>query len=61
MARIYEYQGKDVLREVGVPAPMGKVATTPEEAKGIAQEIGKPVAIKSQIWVTGRFKAGGIR
>ena len=61
MARIYEYQGKDVLREVGVPAPMGKVATTPEEAKGIAQEIGKPVAIKSQIWVTGRFKAGGIK
>jgi len=61
MARIYEYQGKDVLREVGVPVPRGKVATTPKEVKEIAQEIGKPVAIKSQIWVTGRFKAGGIK
>lgn len=61
MARIYEYQGKEVLKEVGVPVPKGKVASSSEEVKKIAQEIGKPVAIKSQIWITGRFKSGGIK
>lgn len=61
MARIYEYQGKQVLKNVGVPVPKGAVASSPEEVKKIAAEIGKPVAIKSQIWITGRFKAGGIK
>ena len=61
MARIYEYQGKEVLKTVGVSVPQGAVATSPAEVRKIAKEIGKPVAIKSQIWMTGRFKAGGIK
>ena len=61
MARIYEYQGKQVLQKVGIPTPRGGVASTPEEVKKIAAEIGKPVAIKAQIWATARFKAGGIK
>ena len=61
MARIYEYQGKEVLQKHGAPIPRGKPAATPEEAKKIAREIGKPVALKAQIWVTGRFKAGGVK
>ena len=61
MARLYEYQGKQLLRNVGVAVPQGDVASTPEEAKRIAKEIGEPVTVKAQIWATGRFKAGGIR
>jgi succinyl-CoA synthetase beta subunit len=61
MARIYEYQGKQVLEKVGIPVPKGGVASTSEEVKNIASDIGKPVAIKSQIWATARFKAGGIK
>jgi len=61
MARIYEYQGKEVLREKGIPVPKGVCVGDAEEAKRVAQEIGKPVAIKAQIWATGRFKAGGIK
>ncbi|MBM4339729.1 MAG: succinyl-CoA synthetase subunit beta [Deltaproteobacteria bacterium] len=61
MARIYEYQGKEILKKVGIRVPTGKHAATPEEAKKIAQEIGRPVVIKAQIWATGRFKAGGIK
>jgi len=61
MARIYEYQGKQLLKSVGVPIPQGEVASTPKEAERIAKEIGKPVAIKAQVWTTGRFKAGGIQ
>jgi len=37
------------------------VASTPQEAREIAERIGKPVAVKAQIWATGRFKAGGIK
>lgn len=61
MARLYEYQGKQILKEIGVPVPEGDVASTPQEARTIAERIGKPVAIKAQIWATGRFKAGGIK
>jgi len=61
MVRLYEYQGKQLLREEGIPIPEGNVASTPKEAREIAQKIGKPVAIKAQIWATGRFKAGGIK
>jgi len=61
MARIYEYQGKQLLKSVGVPIPRGEVVSTPREAKKVAREIGRAVAIKSQVWATGRFKAGGIQ
>ena len=61
MARLYEYQGKQLLKTAKVPIPQGEVATTPQEAGKIAEKIGKPVAIKSQIWAGGRGKAGGIK
>ncbi|MGD0623263.1 MAG: ATP-grasp domain-containing protein [Thermodesulfobacteriota bacterium] len=61
MARIYEYQGKQLLKKVGIKIPEGDVAATPEEARTIAGKIGKPVAIKAQVWATGRFQAGGIK
>src|SRR4030042_1614869 len=61
MARLYEYQGKQLLKQAKVPIPRGEVATTPEEAKKIAEKIGKPVVVKVQIWAGGRGKAGGIK
>ena len=61
MARLYEYQGKQILKEAKVPIPQGEVATTPQEAAKIAEKIGKPVAVKAQIWAGGRGKAGGIK
>ncbi len=61
MARLFEYQGKELLKKAKVPIPEGEVATTPQEAKKIAEKVGKPVAIKSQIWAGGRGKAGGIQ
>lgn len=61
MARLYEYQGKQILKGIGVPVPEGDVASMPQEAREIAARIGKPVVIKAQIWATGRFKAGGIK
>lgn len=61
MARIYEYQGKQLLKMVGIPVPKGEVVSTPEEAKEVAKKIGLPVVIKAQVWATGRYKAGGIK
>ncbi len=58
---IHEYQGKELLREMGVPIPGGSVANTPEEAGKIAGEIGNKVAVKAQVHIGGRGKAGGIK
>ncbi len=61
MAKLYEYQGKQLLSKSGIPIPEGRPARTAEEARKIAEEIGKPVVIKAQAWVTGRAKAGGVK
>jgi len=61
MARLYEFQGKKLLQDVGIRIPDGDVASTPEEAASVAARIGKPVAVKAQIWRTGRLKAGGVQ
>lgn len=58
---IHEYQGKELMARFGVPTPRGKVAGTPEEAKALAAEFGKKVAIKAQVHIGGRGKAGGIK
>jgi succinyl-CoA synthetase beta subunit len=61
MVRLYEYKGKELLKNVKIPVPEGFVASTPEEVKTAAEKIGKPVVIKAQVFATGRFKAGGIK
>jgi succinyl-CoA synthetase beta subunit len=59
--KLHEYQSKQLFAEHGVPIPKGNVATTPQEARRIAGELGCPVVVKSQVLVGGRGKAGGIR
>ncbi len=61
MARLHEYQAKQLLREAKIPVPRGAVASSPEEASRIAADIGGPVVVKAQVWATARSKAGGIR
>jgi succinyl-CoA synthetase beta subunit len=61
MARLHEYQGKELLVQKGIPIPQGRAASTPDEAREIAAEIGGPVVVKIQAWVTGRAGLGGIR
>lgn len=59
--KLHEYQSKHIFAKYGIPIPKGRVASTAEEAKHIANELGKRVVIKSQVLVGGRGKAGGIR
>ncbi len=61
MSRLYEYQSKEILREGGIPIPKGGVADSPGQAAEIAREIGGPVVLKIQAWVTGRAGLGGIK
>jgi succinyl-CoA synthetase beta subunit len=58
--KLLEYQAKEVLASLGIPIPPGKVARTPDEAAAACAELG-PVAVKAQVPVGGRGKAGGIK
>jgi succinyl-CoA synthetase beta subunit len=58
---LYEYQGKELFRRFGIPVSEGRLATTPEEARVAAQELGGQVVVKAQVLTGGRGKAGGIK
>ena len=58
--KLHEYQSKLIFAKYGIPIPKGRVAATATEARQIAEELGGPVVIKSQVLVGGRGKAGGI-
>ena len=58
---LYEYQGKQLFGRYGIPVSNGRLATTPEEARQAAEEIGGQVVVKAQVLTGGRGKAGGIK
>ncbi|WP_327142243.1 ADP-forming succinate--CoA ligase subunit beta [Nocardia sp. NBC_01327] len=58
---LFEYQAKELFVKHGVPSSEGRVTDTAEEARAIAEEIGKPVMIKAQVKAGGRGKAGGVK
>jgi len=60
--KIHEYQGKEILRQFGVPVPRGIAAFTVQEAVEAAQKLGGPVwVVKAQIHAGGRGKGGGVK
>ncbi|GAW92249.1 ADP-forming succinate--CoA ligase subunit beta [Calderihabitans maritimus] len=59
--KLYEFEGKSIFQEIGIPVPRGITATNLEEAKKAASEVGYPVVVKSQVLRGGRGKAGGIK
>ena len=58
---LFEYQARDLFAKHGVPVLKGIVATTPEEAKAAAEEIGGLTVSKAQVKTGGRGKAGGVK
>ncbi len=58
--KLLEFQAKEVLASLGIPIPPGRVAHTPDEAAEACSALG-PVAVKAQVPVGGRGKAGGIK
>jgi len=59
--RVLEFEAKQLLREKGLPIPLGEIAISPLEAARAAQSLGGTVVIKAQLPTGGRMKAGGIR
>jgi len=58
---LYEYQGKELFKRFGIPVSDGRLATTPEEARAAATELGGQVVVKAQVLTGGRGKAGGVK
>src|SRR3954454_3484 len=58
---LYEYQGKQLFKRFGIPVSDGRLASTPEEARVAAEELGGQVVVKAQVLTGGRGKAGGVK
>src|SRR5947209_14865292 len=58
---LLEHQGKQLFARHDVPVPVGRPASTVEEAVAAADEIGYPCVVKAQVQIGGRGKAGGIK
>jgi succinyl-CoA synthetase beta subunit len=58
---LYEYQGKELFRRFRIPVSDGRLATTPQEARNAAEELGGQVVVKAQVLTGGRGKAGGVK
>ena len=60
--KIHEYQGKEILREFGVPTPRGSACFSVDEAVSAAAQLGGKVwVVKAQIHAGGRGKGGGVK
>jgi succinyl-CoA synthetase beta subunit len=58
---LLEYQGKQLFAKHGIAVPSGEVADNVGDAVAAAERIGYPCAIKAQVLIGGRGKAGGVK
>jgi succinyl-CoA synthetase beta subunit len=59
--RFFEYEAREIVKRAGIPVTDYGFTTDAEEAGRIAQRIGGPTVIKSQVLSGGRMKAGGVK
>jgi succinyl-CoA synthetase beta subunit len=59
--RFFEYEAREIVKRAGIPVTDFGFTTDAAEAKQIAQRIGGPTVIKSQVLTGGRMKAGGVK
>ncbi len=57
--KLFEFQGKNLFREYGIPVPKGMVIQSKEELEKIDMPF--PWVLKAQVLVGGRGKAGGVK
>src|SRR5207244_12537050 len=58
---LYQYQGNALFRRFGIPVSEGRLASTSDEARAAAEELGGQVVVKAQVLTGGRGKAGGVK
>jgi succinyl-CoA synthetase beta subunit len=59
--RLFEYEAREVIKRAGIPVTDYGFTTDADEARQIAERIGGPTVIKSQVLTGGRMKAGGVK
>ena len=59
--RFFEYEAREIVKRAGIPVTDFGFTKDAAEAKQIAQRIGGPTVIKSQVLTGGRMKAGGVK
>ncbi len=59
--KLFEYEAKSLAQNLGIPIPKGGVAASADEARDFHKRLGGEVAVKAQVLVAGRAKAGGIK
>jgi len=59
--RFYEYEARKIVELAGIPVTKYGFCQTAEEAREVAEDIGGPTVIKSQVLTGGRMKAGGVQ
>jgi len=58
--KLYEYEAKNILAQYGIPVPQGALITNANSAVNAVAKLKPPFAVKSQVLIAGRGKAGGI-
>lgn len=56
---LLEYQAKELFQDVGIPVLPAQCIERPSDLKNL--QIPYPIALKSQVYIGGRGRAGGIR
>ena len=59
--RLYEYEGKELLKDMGIPIPQGLLARTVKETTDACDRMGYPNVVKAQVLSGGRGKAGLVK
>src|SRR3954468_8574686 len=59
--RFFEYEAREIVKRAGIPVTDYGFTTDAAQARAIAQRIGGPVVIKSQVLTGGRMKGGGVK
>ena len=59
--RFFEYEAREIVKRAGIPVTDFGFTTDAAEARTIAERIGGPTVIKSQVLTGGRMKAGGVK
>ncbi|NWF87490.1 ADP-forming succinate--CoA ligase subunit beta [Candidatus Bathyarchaeota archaeon] len=58
--KLFEYEAKNILTKYKIPTPNGGLATNLNQTRELTTKLKPPLAIKAQVLVAGRGKAGGI-
>jgi len=59
--RFFEFEAREIVKRAGIPVTDFGFVTEAQDARAVAERIGGPTVIKSQVLTGGRMKAGGVK